>query len=449
MEKIDLTGFIQNARFNRFHLKLALVGFVLIVCDGYDVAVYGTITPSLMAAWNMPAVEAGAIGSVGLVGMLVGAISFGTLADRMGRRRVILITVILYSVFTALCGFAQEPTFFTVCRFLAGLGLGGVMPNVIALLTDFSPKKHTATIVTVVLCGFAVGGLLAPVLGIFVLPTLGWQVSLWLAAVPLLLLPFMYRAVPESFAVLLRKGRRDAVFATLRRIDPSRHLDDRSELVTEARSDAKLPLTDLFTDHRGRSTLMFWLAFFANLLVSYGFLNWLPKLMMDSGFTLTSSLVFLGVFQIGGILGTLTAGRMADKVGARKILLAMYLTGTVVIAGVGISTNAPVTYVLIGCAGAILTGVQNLVQVYVAQYYPPFVRSTALGSASGVGRMGGILGPIIGGVLLSLSFTNQTIFFVFAIPGLVAAFAIAMVRENRSYQRQSAQRDEPAPAVAA
>ncbi|GAA4046151.1 aromatic acid/H+ symport family MFS transporter [Arthrobacter methylotrophus] len=436
MKNLNLTQHVQEARFNRFHLMIAAVGFLLIMCDGYDVAVFGTITPPLMAAWKLTPVAAGAIGSSGLVGMLFGAIGFGALADRLGRKRVVLVTVLLYSVFTALCGFAQEPTFFTVCRVIAGLGLGGIMPNVIALLADFSPKRLTATITTIVLCGFAVGGLLAPLLGILVIPTAGWQVSLWVAAIPLLFLPWMYKALPESISVLMKRGNREEIAKLLERIDPSQTIDRDIEFTTESPSKAKLPLTDLFNNNRAMSTLMFWLAFFAHLLMAYGILNWLPKLMIESGFSLASSLAFLVIWQLGGIIGTIVAGRMADRLGAKKIVIALYITGTIVIAGVGVSTNALLSYVLVGIAGATITGVQNLVQVYIAEYYPAFVRSTALGSASGMGRIGAILGPILGGLLLSFSLSSQGIFFVFAIPGLIAAFAIAMVSDKKSHQRQ-------------
>lgn len=433
MEKVNPAAVIQQAKFNKFHLGLAAISFLLIVFDGYDVAIYGTITPTLMEQWHMDAVQAGAIGSAGLFGMLIGAVTFGALADKLGRRRIVVLTVVLYSVFTALCGFAQEPMFFTVCRFVAGLGLGGVMPNVIALLSDFSPKKHVATITTIVLSGFAVGGLLAPVLGIFVIPALGWQWSVWIATVPLLMLPWIAKAIPESFAILEKKGHQGAIASQFHRIMPGMEFSSDRVFVVEERSKNALPLADLFIERRGASTLLFWIAFFCHLMLAYGILNWLPKIMMESGFSLTSSLIFMAFWQVGGIVGTLLAGRMADRFGAKKIVIVLYVLGTVVIAAVGLSTNATLSFALIALAGGTITGVQNLVQVYIAQYYPSFARSTALGSASSVGRIGGMIGPMLGGVLLSFAFSTQNIFFSFAIPGLVAALAIALVKDKRGY----------------
>ncbi|MFJ5107516.1 MULTISPECIES: MFS transporter [unclassified Glutamicibacter] len=438
MEKINPAALIQDAKFNKFHLGLASLSFLLIVFDGYDVAIYGAITPTLMDEWGIDAVKAGTIGSAGLFGMLIGAFIFGTLADKLGRRRIILLTVGLYSFFTALCGFAQEPLFFTVCRFIAGMGLGGVMPNVIALLSDFSPKKHVATITTFVLTGFAVGGLLAPVLGIFIIPNFGWEWSVWIAAFPLALLPWIAKTTPESFAILEKKGRQTEIAAQVRRILKDSLPSPDHVFIVEERSKNALPISDLFSERRGASTILFWVAFFCHLMLAYGILNWLPKIMMEAGFSLTSSLTFLAFWQIGGIVGTILAGRLADKFGAKSIVISLYAIGVLVIIGVGLSKSVVLTFALVALAGGTITGVQNLVQVYISQFYPPFARATALGSASSIGRLGAMVGPILGGMLLTRSFSSEAIFFSFAIPGIFAALAILLVKNNRGYHVTSA-----------
>lgn len=424
---------IQQAKFNRFHLILAAICFLLIVFDGYDVAIYGTITPTLMEAWGIDAVQAGTIGSAGLFGMLVGAFTCGALADRLGRRRVLLATILLYSVFTALCGFAHDPFLFAASRFVAGLGLGGVMPNVIALLSDFTPRKNVGLTTTIVLSGFAVGGLLAPVLGIFIIPAFGWQWSLWIAALPLILLPWIAKMVPESFSVLEQKGDQATMARQMRLLAPERDLSGLTMSVTE-RSKSSLPVADLFTEGRGSSTLLFWTAFFFHLMLAYGIMNWLPKIMMENGFDLASSLGFMALWQVGGIIGSLLAGRAADKFGAKNIVIGLYAVSTLVIAGVGLSDNVVLSSALIAVAGGAITGVQNLVQVYIAQYYPPFARATALGSASSIGRLGAMVGPLVGGVLIALAFGTQAIFFCFAVPGILAALCIALVKGRRSHR---------------
>lgn len=160
MASINTTEVISNSKFNRFHFGLLAWCFIIILFDGYDLVVYGTVVPVLTEEWNLTSVEAGAMGSYGLFGMMFGAIFFGTLADRIGRKNVIAISLILFSLFTLLCGFASTPTIFSTFRFLAGLGLGGIMPNVIALLTDYAPKTMRSMVVSIVLCGYSFGGCL-------------------------------------------------------------------------------------------------------------------------------------------------------------------------------------------------------------------------------------------------------------------------------------------------
>lgn len=208
MTTINSTEVIANSKFNRFHLGLLLWSFFIILFDGYDLVVYGTVLPTLIEKWNLSSVEAGAIGTYGLFGMMFGAIFFGTLADRIGRKNVVAITLVLFSLFTFLCGFAETPTTFSTFRFLAGLGLGGIMPNVIALLTDYAPKTMRSMIVSIVLCGYSVGGILAPLIGITLMPTFGWKSIFWFAGLPLLLLPIMYKQLPETASYLIRTGKK-------------------------------------------------------------------------------------------------------------------------------------------------------------------------------------------------------------------------------------------------
>ncbi len=441
-KKLDVSAFIQQSPFNRFHLRLLLIGFLLVLCDGYDVAVYGSIVPALMHDWKITPVEAGAIASYSLFGMLFGAIVFGMLADRWGRKRVVFLTVLIFSVFTALCGFAVGPKSFSAFRFIAGLGLGGILPNAIALLTDYSPLKLRTTIATIVLCGYSLGGILAPLFSILLIPHFGWESVLWAAAAPLLLLPLAYRHTPESTFVLIRQGRRQELFDLLAKIDPGKALDRTSEPFEAEVSQAKLPLTDLFRDHRGLSTVMFSLAILFHLILGYGLINWLPKLMLDTGFNMKSSLTFLIVLQCGAIVGTLVLGRLADRYGSRNVLIPLYLSGAVAMLLLGVNKDPFWMYVLVAIAGAPVVGAQNLVQVYMSQYYPVYVRSTALGTTSSIGRIGGMLGPLIGGLLLSLSLPIQSVFMAFAIPGVCSALAIAMVRTRHAQNAAGPARTE-------
>jgi AAHS family benzoate transporter-like MFS transporter len=416
---------------------------MIIAFDGYDLVVYGTVVPVLIDKWSLTAVEAGAMGSYGLFGMMFGAIFFGALADRIGRKNVIAITLILFSLFTFLCGFAETPTLFSTFRFLAGLGLGGIMPNVIALLTDYSPKSMRSMIVSIVLCGYSVGGILAPLLGIFLMPTFGWESIFWFAGLPLLALPLMYKQLPETASHLIRTGKKDELIASLSMVSPGSTFNKNDGIVEIKVPETKFPIIGLFKYNRALSTVMFWIAFFSCLLMVYGLNTWLPKLMIEAGYGLNSSLGFLIALQGGAIIGTLIIGRLCDKYGSKKMLVPMYASGAVALTLLGFDGNTFVIYLLVAIAGAATIGAQNIVQAYVSQYYPAYTRSTALGMASGIGRIGGMLGPLLGGFLLSVTLPIHLNFIAFAIPGLIAAVALALVPGRYAHSHEGDTSLEP------
>ncbi|MCM3726655.1 MFS transporter [Neobacillus cucumis] len=437
MAAINTAEVLAKSKFSRFHLGLLLWSFFIISFDGYDLVVYGTVVPTLIEKWHLSPVEAGAIGTYGLFGMMFGAILFGTLADRIGRKSVINITLILFSLFTFLCGFANTPTVFSTLRFFAGLGLGGIMPNVIALLTDYAPKTMRSTVVSIVLCGYSVGGILAPLLGILLMPNFGWQSIFWFAGLPLLLLPFIHKQLPETASYLIRKGKKEKLLSTLVRLNPELSFNQNDEFVEIKSKESDFPVIGLFKNKRVLSTLMFWAAFFSCLLMVYGLNTWLPKLMIEAGYGLNSSLAFLIALQGGAIIGTLIIGRLCDKYGSKRMLVPMYASGAVALTILGFGGNSFLIYLLVAIAGAATIGAQNIVQAYVSQYYPPYVRSTALGMASGIGRIGGMLGPLLGGFLLSISLPIHMNFIAFAIPGLIAALALALVPAKNAYIHES------------
>lgn len=442
LANINPEKIIETSKFNRFHYSLIAWGFFIILFDGYDLVVFGTVVPVLMQEWGLTSVEVGAIGSYGLFGMVFGAMFFGMLADRVGRRNVIMTSLFLFSFFTMLCGFADSPTMLSTFRFLAGLGLGGVMPNVIALLTDYSPNKMKSMVVSIVLCGYSVGGMLAPLLGIAFMPTLGWEFIFWFAGVPLLFIPFMYKHLPETPAHLIRSGRKKELIQVLKKISPQLKFSEKYEIETIERSNSKVPVVDLFKNKRSLSTIMFWITFFMSLLMVYGLNTWLPNLMIEAGYGLNSSLAFLVMLQGGAILGTLIIAKLNQRYDLKNLLIILYALGAIGITLLGFGGNTFYIYLLVGIAGASSIGAQNLVQAYVSQYYPATVRSTALGMSSGIGRFGGMLGPILGGYLLSITLPIHLNFISFAVPGLIAAIALFIVPRDRAYGKNKAD-EEP------
>lgn len=427
MKTIDVHAIIDRARFNPFHWSVLLWCSLIIIFDGYDLVIYGAVLPVLMKEWGMSPLQAGSLGSYALFGMMFGALVFGPLSDRIGRKRAITLCVAIFSLFTVVNGFARNPAEFGLCRFFAGLGIGGVMPNVVALMTEYSPRKIRSTLVAIMFSGYSVGGMLSAGLGIALIPSFGWQSVFYVAVVPLLLLPLIMRSLPESVGFLIRQNRHAEVAAILAQIDPSHapSAADRFEMPELKQHGA--PLVQLFREGRSLSTLMFWVAFFMCLLMVYALNSWLPKLMANAGYGLGSSLMFLMVLNFGAIFGAVGGGWAADRLHLKRVVAAFFAIAAVSISLLGFKSSTAALYVLVAIAGATTIGTQILCYAYVAQFYPITIRSTGIGWASGIGRSGAILGPILGGALLGMNLPLHYNFLAFAIPGVLAAVAVCLI----------------------
>ncbi len=433
MRHIDIHKIADGATFNRFHGSLLLWCAIIIICDGYDLAVAGIAVPSIMKDMGVTARNAAFMVSSALFGMMFGAITLGTLADRIGRRWAIAICIALFSVFTAAAGLASDPYVFSVLRFLAGLGIGGVMPNVVAQMTEYSPRKIRATMVTLMFSGYAVGGMLAAILGKGLIEQYGWQSVFLAAGVPVLLIPFVLNSMPESMPFLVKKGRLDELKITLQRLDPTYRAQagDSYELPAVDRASGA-PVGKLFHEGRAFSTVMFWVAFFMCLFMVYALSSWLTKLMAGAGYSLGSALTFVLVLNFGAVIGAVGGGWLADRFHIKYVLVAMYALAAVSISLLGYPVSTPVLFLLVGLAGASTIGTQIVTYAYAGQFYPSAIRSTGIGWASGVGRSGAILAPIVIGTLVGMALPLQQNFIAIAIPAVVATIAVSLIRHERS-----------------
>lgn len=427
MRNIDVNDIVDNATFNKFHWKVLFWCTLIIIFDGYDLVIYGVVLPLLMDQWGLNPYVAGLLGSSALFGMMFGAMSFGMLSDKLGRKKTIIMCVVLFSVTTVINGFATTPWEFGILRFIAGLGIGGVMPNVVSLMSEYSPKKSRSTLVALMFSGYAVGGMMSAGLGIWIVPNFGWEIMFYLAIVPMLMLPFMLKFLPESVAFLMAQKREGEARSILQRVAPDRNITERDVLIVPPTTESKAPVLELFRDGRAMSTMMFWTAFFCCLLMVYALGSWLPKLMSSAGYALSSSLMFLMVLNVGAIVGAVGGGWLADRFSLRSVLVSFFLLGSGSLILLGYESPMWFLYTLMGIAGATTIGSQILLYAYVAQYYPTSIRSTGLGWASGIGRNGAIVGPMLGGTLLAMALPHQMNFLALAIPGAIATVAIALV----------------------
>ena len=427
-QTMNVNAVVDKAKFKPFHMTVVLWCLFVVLFDGYDLAINGVVLPLLMQEWGMSAVQAGMLASTALAGMMFGAMLFGMLADKIGRKKVILICVTLFSGFTFLGGFAENPTQFAILRFIAGLGIGGVLPNLVALTSEYAPQKIRSTLVTAMFSGYAMGGIMAALLGAWLTPTVGWQIMFWIAGVPLLVLPLLMKFLPESLTFLVKQQQNEKAQVILKKLAPEESITPQTELIL---NEVKVPdasISALFKQGRAGGTLLFWIAFFMCLLMVYALGSWLPKLMMAAGYSLGSSLMFLLALNIGAVIGTAGGGVLADRFHLKPVIISMLLVGALALVGLGFNSPQPIIYLLVALAGAASIGCSILLYSYVAQYYPLAVRSTGLGWASGIGRMGAIVGPIIIGFLLGLALPHKINFLAVAIPAIIAVIAVALIR---------------------
>ena len=433
MRQIDVHKLADDARFNGFHGLVLFWCALIIIFDGYDLAVVGIALPSIMKDLRVDPTRAGFMVSSALFGMVFGAIFLGTLADRIGRRKAIAICIALFSIFTAAAGLTRDPVTFSIVRFLAGLGIGGVMPNVVAHMTEYAPKKIRATLVTLMFSGYAVGGIIAAILGKGLIETYGWPSVFFAAGLPVLLIPFMLKSMPESMPFLLAKGRHDELKVIAARLEPSYRpaASDRLTVPAEDKADSA-PIKHLFKEGRGFSTVMFWLAFFMCLFMVYALSSWLTKLMAGAGYSLGSALTFVLVLNVGAVIGAVGGGWLADKFHIKYVLAAMYALAAVSITLLGQPMPTAALFFVVGLAGASTIGTQIVANAYTGQFYPMAVRSTGLGLALGIGRTGAILAPIVIGILVGMKLPLQQNFIAIAIPAVLGMIAVLFIDHRRS-----------------
>ena len=427
-QAVNVNDVIDHAKFTPFHFNVVAWCLLIILFDGYDLAINGVVLPLLMDEWGLSAVQAGMLASTALAGMMFGAMIFGSLADKIGRKKVIMICIVLFSGLTAAGGFASNPTEFGILRFLAGLGIGGVMPNLVALTSEYAPLRKRSTLVTTMFSGYAVGGVMAALLGSWFTPSFGWEIMFFIAGIPLLLLPVIWKFLPESLSFIVKEGQQDQARQIVRRLAPQMKITDQTvfELnkvdVPEAAN-----VVSLFRRGRAVNTILFWIAFFSCLLTMYALSSWLPKLMMAAGYSMDNSLMFMMVMNVGAVVGIVGGGILADRFHLKPVLMFLGIMGAIVMSLMGFQSSQFILYILVFLAGAASIGSQMLLYSYVAQFYPLAVRSTGIGWASAIGRMGAIVGPILIGALLGMNFPAYFNFIAVGFPVLITALAVAFI----------------------
>jgi AAHS family benzoate transporter-like MFS transporter len=362
------------------------------------------------------------------MGMLIGALAAGAITDAIGRRRTMLIGITVFSTLMIGCALAPDPTTLGIMRFLAGLGLGGVIPSAVALTVEYAPPRRRQLYNALMFAGYSVGGVLAAVLALAFLAEHGWRLLLAVGAAPLIIiLPLAWKFLPESVGFLLAKGR-DYEAAELAK----RYGLDLGSLHAERAATGATGPRALFRSGTTGATLLFGAASFCGLLLVYGLNTWLPQIMRQAGYPLGPALAFLLVLNLGAIVGGIIASLLADRFGPKPVTVVAFLLATTCLLVLSQQVGTGLLMVAVAVAGLGSVGTQILINGFVAVHYPAGIRATALGWALGVGRIGAIIGPIFGGWVLATGIGFEWSFYGFAVPALLGAVLIALVPRRRT-----------------
>ena len=431
METVNVQKIIDESKFNGYHGMILFWCFLILVLDGYDLAVVGAALPLIMKEMGVTSTTAGFMASSALVGMMIGAMFFGTLADKLGRPRMLVICIALFSVFTAAAGLTRDPVTFSVTRLLAGLGIGGVMPIVAAQMGEYAPASIRARMVTLVFAGYAVGGILVALTGKQLIADFGWQSVFYVAGLPVLLIPLILKTMPESVPYLIRHRRDADLRKVIAKIVPGHTVPPGARFIVSANLGANsAPVLELFQDRRGFSTVMIWIAFFFGLFMVYALSSWLTKLLALSGYSLGSALNFILVFNIGAIAGAIAGAWLGDRFNIKYVLVSLYGVGAASLTLMGFVKSSELLFVVVFIVGATTLGTQMVAYAYAAAFYPAAIRSTGVGFASGVGRAGGILAPIMIGALVAMNLPLEQNFMAIGLAGLLGMISVVLINHR-------------------
>ena len=421
---VDVGELIDAGRLGAFQYWVVALCVLVTFMDGFDVQAISYVAPAIIHGWHVSPAAFSAALAAGVFGTVIGTLCLSPLADYLGRRWVIIGC----TGFIGLCSLAtmaaDSMTSLTLLRFATGLGIGGAYPNAIALTSEYSSRRYQALLVVIAVCGNSFGGVVGGTVAASIIAAHGWA-SIFLVGglLPLALVPVLIWQLPESLRFLIVKRRpRAQIAAVMRRLAPG--ADPAASYIVTEEARAGLPVQHLFTDGRARMTLLIWCMWFMNLVGMFFVSSWLPTVANDAGLSIQRAVLAGSLFHAGGIVGCLCFGRLVITRNPCATLGTFYFLGAVSIALLGMVTAAPsLVLVAAAFAGLCVIGAQNSSNAVTARLYPTFIGATGIGWAFGIGRLGSIVGPLAGGILLSLQLGTERLFLVAALPGLIAALA--------------------------
>ena len=425
----DVSEVIDHARFSAFHLRIAVLCGVLVFLDGFDLTAISYAAPRFIALFGITRAMIAPVFSAGLLGLTLGALLFGLVADRVGARRTFVACAVLFGLLSIATALASTMTQLLAVRFLAGLALGGASPISIAIASDYVPKHVRTSVTMIMYVSLSLGSVSAGYAFGF-LTFLGWRTVFWIGGLlPVLLAPLVLAAMPEALEFLVMHNAPAArIRAILARLEPGRDFSQETSFTVSRENKAGFQPVQLFQDGRAPITIMLWVVFFTSLIAIYFFNSWIPTLLTGSGLSGTEIVVISTGLQFGGIIGTLIAAPIVVRLPGFVTAGVGYLCAAVAMLVLGSGGGG---FWFLACAvlavGVFLIGTQSVLNASAAGVYPPSMRSTGVGWGFGVGRIGSVLSPGIAGVLVAMQWKPGELFMIAAVPTLLASAGILVV----------------------
>jgi AAHS family 4-hydroxybenzoate transporter-like MFS transporter len=438
---MNVIEIIDRQQLGRFQLKIIILCGLVQFFDGFDMQMLAYTAPAIMHDWGVPHAAFGSVFAAGMLGIVCGTAFLSPLADRIGRKKMLIAAVLLFAIMTFMIAGAQNLIELRVLRFFTGFGLAAVLPCTTVMVSEYAPKRRQATMITLMSIGFAVGAAAGGQLNALLLPLIGWRGAFCIGgAFPLLLIIALMRYLPESLRYLAVKGGRDDEIArTLRKMEPGIVIPAGTRFYTPNEQPQRAPVIELFVRKRLAITLLLWVVISLNLLMMNFLNNWLPSVLTGAGLTVTQAVRATTLFQFGGIIGILLMGYITDRRGYFPVLIAAFVLQAVVAASIALGGGSiPVLLLAIPFAGLAVVGVNNMLAALTTTLYPTAMRATGSGWANSFGHLVALAGPIIGGILIGLGWPIRDLFFLLAAVPACGTIGMVALAAYRTHQLKAA-----------
>ena len=430
--EVNISQVIDRSNLNAFQMMTFVLCSACLMLDGFDTQAMGYVAPALNQEFRIPSSTLGNILAATPLGVMFGSLLFSMLADKIGRRRVLIFVTLYYAVLTLATALTQSPQQLLWVRLIAGFGLGGIMPNAVALSGEYSPARSRVTVMMVVANSFSAGAALGGFVAAWLIAHYGWRSVFYFGgSVPVVITLAMLFLLPESLQYCTLHGKMAEVRKWLRKLDVTEHLatSTSTRFVVHEKLQKGVPWVHLFQNGRAAGTLFIWAINFMNLLNLYFLANWLPTVMRAAGFSTQVSVLIGATLQLAGTIGAFALGWAVHRIGFVPVLATGFLVASVNVMLIGHPglTVWPM-FIVVALAGWGIVGGQAGVNAMSATFYPTDLRATGVGAGLGMGRMGAIIGPWVAGQLLALHWTSEQLFLAAAVPALLSSVFMLLMR---------------------